>query len=182
MQQEWSYRKLAEAYREEKGSNALTLLPSDFDLSLAALLQLLESQAKGGTGEALKELDNARRQAMGLLRLRRQKIVMRALLANEGEPDGMTEGEHALYDRVHGLADKEEERLAALMMPRNGSSGNGAGLAPSLKTIHLLKDVPAYRGADGSNYGPYQAGEDAQLPQMEAAWMVKGGMASESGA
>ncbi|MDE1798028.1 MAG: hypothetical protein KGH63_01320 [Candidatus Micrarchaeota archaeon] len=191
MPQEWSYRRLAEAYREEKGSNALTALPPDFDQSLIALLCALELAAKSGSADAGKELENARRQALGLLRLRRTKIVMRALLiegslqANQ-EPAGMTDGEHALYDRVHGLSEKEEERLAGLLLPKANSNPGGAGAAaqnqsafsPSLVRVQLLKDVPAYRGADGQAYGPFTTGQQVELPEGEATWMTKGGMAA----
>jgi hypothetical protein len=142
------------------------------------LLQTLEHQAKNGGSEAIKELENARRQAMGLLRLRRHKIVLRALLNDTTtHPEGMTEGEHALYDRVHGLTEKEEERLAGLLLPKNN------GITPSVlpKKVKILKDVPGYRGADGINYGPFMTGEEVELPEAESTWMLKGGMAGEIG-
>ncbi len=199
MAQEWTYRRLCDAYREEKSSNALTALPPDFDSSLTALLQILETAAKTSSLDAGKELENARRQALGLLRLRRHKIVLRALLTDSStEPEGMTEGEHALYDRVHGLSENDEKRLAGLVLPPaaggapvspNGAGANGgnggigsnggaaAGANSALRAVRILKDIPAYRGADGQTYGPFAPGQEASMPDTEAGWLLNGKMA-----
>ena len=88
MAEEWSYRRLCDTYREEKSTNSLVTLPSDFHRSLQDVVHGLQSKANAGSPDSSRELENARRQAWVLMRLRRQKIVMRALVDADGsEPE-----------------------------------------------------------------------------------------------
>lgn len=108
MPEEITYRKLCDLYRDEKASNSMVKLPLEFDASLAAFV------AKGGNDG--REKENAERMLQNILRLRRQKIIFRAL-AGKGEhkTEGMTEGEHALFDRVCALVEGEEGRMAKIV-------------------------------------------------------------------
>ena len=153
------------------------------------------------------------------MRLRRQKIVVRALVDAEGsEPEGLTAPEHELYGRIRGMQKEEEEQLASMLHPitavgmgaqmaggaenaqvENGPNGkhapeNGNGglikkeitetvSAPvaSQKKVRILKDIPAYRGADNSTYGPFTTGQETELPPTEAEWMMNGQMACAIG-
>ncbi len=212
MAEEWSYRRLCDTYREEKSTNSLVTLPSDFHRSLQDLVHGLQTKANAGSPDASRELENARKQAWVLMRLRRQKIVVRALVDAEGsEPEGLTAPEHELYGRIRGMQKDEEEQLASMLHPitavgmgaqmagQNGGekqteqpNGNknpeSAGLiknetasvqppVASQKKVRILKDIPAYRGADNSTYGPFTTGQETELPPTEAEWMVKGQMA-----
>jgi len=40
--------------------------------------------------------------------------------------------------------------------------------------VRILKEVPAYKGADNIVYGPFKTGEVPELPASEAEWLVKG--------
>ena len=223
MAEEWNYRRLCETYREEKSTNSLVTLPTDFHRSLQELVSGLQIKSNSGSPDASKELENARRQAWVLMRLRRQKIIMRARVAADGsEPDGLTAPEHILYTRIKDMQKEEEGQLASMLHPitafgagvteigpaaaaelgakmgnggsaevpitknNENSSNNGDGLihkdsapapeAPKRK-IRILKDIQAYRGADSREYGPFVPGQEAELPQSEADWMVKGQIA-----
>ena len=224
MAEEWNYRRLCETYREEKSTNSLVSLPADFHRSLQELVSGLQVKSNSGSLDASKELENARRQAWVLMRLRRQKIIMRALVDVEGsEPDGLTAQEHALYTRIKDMQKEEEGQLASMLhpitnfgagateigtqaaasmsskmdagitrsaesvTPGNGGNGNNGDslirkespLVPEApkRKIKILKDIQAYRGADSHEYGPFASGQEAELPQVEAEWMVKGQMA-----
>ena len=227
MAEEWSYRRLCDTYREEKSTNSLVTLPSDFHRSLQDLVHGLQGKANAGSPDASRELENARKQAWVLMRLRRQKIVVRALVDADGsEPEGLTAPEHALYERVRGMQKEEEEQLASMLHPittfgsqmtavgagaaaelaakmgagqstetasNNGNNGNnGDGLikkesapapvpAQPQKKVRILKDIPAYRGADETAYGPYTSGSEVEVPGPEAEWMVRGQLACEIG-
>jgi len=39
--------------------------------------------------------------------------------------------------------------------------------------VHFLKPTLRWRGADEQDYGPYKAGEDAELPSVEVQWFIK---------
>lgn len=43
--------------------------------------------------------------------------------------------------------------------------------------VHFLKDVSQYTGLDGKTYGPYKAAKKAKVPEEEAIWLIKAGLA-----
>jgi hypothetical protein len=185
--EEWTYHRLCEAYREEKGTNRLNSLPADFGRSLQELISRLGTQAGGQ-----KELDNARKQARLLVRLRRQKLMMRASMEQEGaEPEGLTEGEKEMYGRLRQMYAQEDERLESLMHPlpmggevttageASGMNGGAAAAPVVKKKLKLLADIPEYRGADNGVYGPFTSGQAVEVPLTEAEWLLKGNLAEE---
>ncbi len=182
MSEGWTYRRLCDAYREERSSNALTRLDENFAGTLDALIKELMAKAADDP-QAHRELENARKQAMAMMRLRRQKIIMRAITAQEGpEPDGLGANEHELYERMRALCVEEDGKLGATLYgKREGKAGAGGhGPGPNglaTKRIKVLKEIPAYRGADMATYGPFAQGQEVNLPEAETGWMLKGGFA-----
>jgi len=49
------------------------------------------------------------------------------------------------------------------------------------RKLLFLQDVPAWKGVDRLNYGPFKAGADAELPQAEAQVLIKAGIAQHCG-
>lgn len=173
MPEEWSYRRLCDALRDEKVSNALTRLPPEYEQSVREMLAAL-SAGSHSSSEAARELENARRQAIALLRVRRHKIVMRAALSVSGHEqlEGLSAGEHELYDRIHATMRAQDEQILQALMPANGG-GAAKRDVQTLKKIQILKDITAFRGADATTYGPYVAGQEAALPEGEVEWMIQ---------
>ena len=198
MAEEWSYHRLCDVYREEKSTNSLVPLSSDFHRSLQELLSHLQLKI-AESHENAKELDNARRQIRLLMRLRRQKLMMRASMEMAGtEPEGMTASEKSLYDRIRVMYMEEDEQLESLLHPLpatglplakkepNGGSSISLGArekaaaSASKRKVKFLADVPAYRGADDVVYGPFGLGQTLELPIAEAESLLKGKMAEAS--
>jgi DNA replication initiation complex subunit (GINS family) len=186
---DWTYHRLCEAFREEKSSNALGKLEPEFEENVSLMLAKLENRASI-EADAAKELDGSRKQALALIRLRRHKIIIRSLGAIDGiEPEGMTTKEKEVYSRVKDLCQGEEERIAGALWRKPAAQKGGvhSEAHPSgqsaresvLKRLQIVKEIPAYRGADSVVYGPFKAGETAMLPSSEAEWMLKGGMAQD---
>ena len=72
-------------------------------------------------------------------------------------------------------------RAAGRREPIGASLGNAEpGPALSMKKVKLLADIPEYRGAVGTVYGPYADGQSLELPQAEAEALLRGKMAEES--
>ena len=186
--EEWSYHRLCEAYREEKGTNRLAPLAPDFSRSVQELISRLSTQPEGQ-----KELENARKQVRLLTRLRRRKLMMLASMESEGaEPEGLTEGEKEMYGRLRQMYAQEDERLEGMMHPlpisgettvaKEPSGGmNGGAVSAPLKKLRFLQDVPQYRGADAVPYGPFSAKQEAEVPATEAAALISNNMACEIG-
>ncbi|VVB56821.1 Uncharacterised protein [uncultured archaeon] len=210
MAEEWTYHRLCDVYREEKSTNSLTPMASDFHRSLQELISRLTASAAGSL-EGQRELEMARKQIRLLTRLRRQKLMMRASMDTaEAEPEGMTASETALFVRLREMYKQEDEQLESLMhplpaaampvsaLPASGleaarAQPNGPGSSslsepnggtstspPSKKKIKLLAYVPEYRGEDDVVYGPYASGQSAELPLLEADALLRGKMAEET--
>lgn len=47
--------------------------------------------------------------------------------------------------------------------------------------VKMLKDIPAYNGADDLLFGPFKAGEERMVPESEARWLVTGKLAESLG-
>jgi len=198
MAEEWSYHRLCDVYREEKSTNSLVPLASDFHRSLQEMLSHLQLKVSE-SHDNVKELDNARRQIRLLMRLRRQKLMMRASMEQAGtEPEGMTASEKSLYDRIRGMYSEEDEQLEGLLHPlpaggpigAKSPGGNGGAFnpnspgasapIPSKRKVKFIADVPAYRGADDVVYGPFGLGQTLELPSAEAESLLRGKMAEEA--
>jgi len=198
MAEEWTYHRLCDVYREEKSTNSLTPMPSDFHRSLQELISKLTANTAGNP-DGQRELDNARKQIRLLACLRRQKLMMRASMETaEADPQGMTSLESSLYNRLREMYEQEDEQLESLMHPLPAASmpmsampaggmppaphgSNGDASASSKKKIKILGDIPEYRGADDVVYGPFSSGQSVELPPSEAEALLKGKMAEEAG-
>ncbi len=49
------------------------------------------------------------------------------------------------------------------------------------KQLKIMKDITAYRGLDGSTYGPYKHGRTIKICDDEAVWLIKCGLAEQVG-
>ena len=167
-----TYRDLFALYREEKGSNALAQLPEQFDESLEHMIGELSKRAKTDA-QALKEFDNAKKLAVSLIRLRRQKIILRSISSEEARVLGANQREQEFYEKMQKLCASQDSWLNGLIRAEAPSSEP----VQSIKKIKILKSIPAYTGADSKEYGPYSQGDEISLPETEAEWMIKGNMA-----
>ncbi len=173
MAEEWSYRRLCDTYREEKSTNSLVALPSDFHRSLQDLVHGLQTKANAGSPDASRELENARRQAWVLMRLRRQKIVMRALVDAEGsEPEGLTAPEHELYERIRGMQKVEEEQLASMLHPIS-AVGMGVQMAGGQMAETQPEKSPNGNGGNGLIKKESPAPEQAPAPSQKKVRILK---------
>jgi DNA replication initiation complex subunit (GINS family) len=181
-------------------------MPEDFEQSASMLISKMgEDSGKAPGAEPKREFENAQRLLSMLLRIRRQKVVFRAL--NEGqkhETVGMTVADHALFDRICGLVEEEDLRVAKIVgggktppeegarhrhnediRPIAAAAANAGEITTAteasntLKRLRIIKEVKAYRSADGSTVGPFKIGDEVPLAAMEATLLVRGRLAEE---
>ncbi|MFH0927763.1 MAG: hypothetical protein V1822_04245, partial [Candidatus Micrarchaeota archaeon] len=173
-----TYQDLFAIYRQEKGSNALCELPEGFDDGLQAMVEGLHEKSRTDA-HALKELETAKKLAISIIQLRRQKIVLRAISAQDAKLMGANQREQDFYGHVQNVCQKQDLWLNKIIASRpQGPDAQNGGPKKSLK---ILQDVPQYSAADGKSYGPYKAGDIVELPKGEAKWMVEGKLAQEAG-
>lgn len=165
--------RLFQLYRDERMSNALLSLPEDFEGSLS---QMVADLGKKQDAQAQKELESARRNAISLIQLRRKKLILRAASGSGGaEILGAAQKEMEFFAKVRELCKEEDEWVDCIIMQKN------AQVPVHGIFVVMAKDVPAYKGADGKDYGPYSAGQKVQMPKEEAQWMASKGMAEIGG-
>ena len=176
--EELSYRRLRELQRMEKEAATLVALPKDYYPTLCEFLKEKKEKALNATEMERREFDNIIRIVKDMSSLRKQKLLFRAVRSGQKhETEGMTAEEHALYDKFCGLLAEDAQMLESVCngaLSAHISHADEEGSRASIKKVKLLKEIPAYKGSDNSTYGPFKPGEEAQMPQSEADWLVKG--------
>ena len=194
---ELDYKKLRDLVREEKSQPGLVRLPDDFYPSVSAFLDSRFSEMESSRSVMqMREFENATAAIREISLIRQQKILFRAIRNGgvHGKVEELTREEHELYDRFSAIVEEEHGRLDSLLQrfeskkaqsaaPRPSARQPEAELAQSitLKKVRFTKDVPAYRGANNETFGPYRTGEEGNLPQTEAEWLLKGKLAEPAG-
>jgi hypothetical protein len=172
----YDYRRLRELQHQERDSSALVSLPAEFYSSIFELVakKRLEVEKSHSLHE-IKEYENMLKVIKDLHAMRTRKVVFRALGAgHKHETAGMTKEEHALYDSVCGLLEGNGSLLESAVASQS--------LRPphepvGIKKLRILKEIPAFKGADNSVYGPYKPGEEQELPPSEAEILLRGKLA-----
>jgi DNA replication initiation complex subunit (GINS family) len=168
---EITYQDLFAIYRQEKGSNALCELPEGFDESLRGMVSSLHSKSKSDA-QALKELETARKLAISIIQLRRQKIVLRAVSSEDAKLMGANSREQDFYVHMKNMCSKQDlwlDKVISSVQAKEEEKGQ----------VRILQPVPQYTASDGNAYGPFSAGDEALLPKTEAKWMVEGKIAQD---
>jgi len=186
--EELNYKKLRDLVREEKTQPGLVSLPSDFYPSIETFLSSRFSEMESTRSILqMREFENAVATIREISSMRRQKILFKAIRSGgvHGKTGEMTREEHELYDRFCAVIEEEGSRLNGMLarfesgkhrvLPEQKAGEAAAPQASSrLKKVRFTKDVPAYKGANSQTFGPYKPGEEGQLPQEEADWLLRG--------
>jgi DNA replication initiation complex subunit (GINS family) len=197
-----TYQDLFSIYREEKGSNALVNISEDFDQSVDELISTI-SQKTNEDSQAIKELENAKKLIIQIIQLRRQKIIMRSISSQDAKLMGANEREQEFYEKMLRLCIEQDEWVRNLISQKRAKVENSSKTLvrqdnttqrtdeqkhekddqkveqtnPNTQRLKFLQPVPAYAGADGKNYGPFEVGDIANMPENEAQWMIDKKMA-----
>jgi DNA replication initiation complex subunit (GINS family) len=180
--EELNYKKLRDLLYEEKSSGALVALPEDFYSRLEDFMSRKRLELdKSHSLIEIREFENIVKTVREVHAQREQKILFRAL-RSEGRHDttGLTREEHELFDSIsHELGESRGrfEGMMDLSKPAKKAPQPEEEASETFKKVRILKDVPAYRGADEATYGPFKLGQEQALPMEEADWLVKSRLA-----
>jgi len=189
--EELNYKKLRDLVREEKTQPGLVALSADFYPSIEAFLSSRFSEMESTRSILqMREFENAVATIREISSMRRQKILFKAIRNGgvHGKTGEMTREEHELYDRFCAVIEEEGNKLNGMLArfesgKRQAAQAQKSNEAPAaaegqhssrLKKVRFTKDVPAYKGANSQTFGPYKPGEEGQLPQEEADWLLRG--------
>ncbi|MDO8339998.1 MAG: hypothetical protein Q7T16_05055 [Candidatus Burarchaeum sp.] len=166
---------------DERASSALSRLPEDFYPSVQKKISGAREQLNKNFSLAdAKEFENTLKVLRDIFMMREQKMLLRALAVAGGARDGsaLTAEEKEAFDRVVAVLTEKNKWFEGLLEGREraaeeegGSARTGTGR--SAMPVRFLVPMPAYVGSDGKSYGPFKAGELAELPEAEANLLVR---------
>jgi DNA replication initiation complex subunit (GINS family) len=153
-------------------SSAIVSLPEDFYQKVSELLSKKKDDAFSSQSLlAIKEYENIKKIVMSIAAKREEKIVLMSV-RGEGGAEGLTAEEKEMLKGLSSIIMESREKVKNVWSREETPSGDSSG-----RRIRILKDVAQYRGIDDSLYGPFKEGEEQLLPQKEAEWLLKAGMA-----
>ena len=176
-----TYDDLYEAFRKEKYSDQLQVLPKKFLEDVAAYLNekkdFVSNEADLFSDMAMKnkkKLENAISSFRGLIRLRKKKILALAFVASEvgiskKDFENLMSFERELFEESVKSLEKAEKNLGDLM-----SGGGGVGGAEQKhQLVRFLEDVPEFLNMEGEPAGPFEKGEVANIEREIVAILEK---------
>lgn len=163
-----AFSDIYESMRKEKYSENLQMLPKNFMIDVSEYFnERKEVLNKEGdmfsdmTIKNKKKLDNAISSFRDLLRIRKKKILNLAFVASQvgiskKDFENLLSFEKDLFEELVKSLERAEKNQAAEMI---GTQGD----AMRHKLVRFLESVPEFLGFDGSEVGPFEKGEIANL-------------------
>ncbi len=156
-------------FDEERNSPGLTNLPDDF---FEQLREYLEKKRKMTRDETDQWAMEAVKRRLDTIFARRERKILNAahgFIDSAVIPENMTNEERAFFERIvacvngyrkdrEGKLEKQEEKLAL---------------------VTLLGEIPRFVGINMKGYGPFNKGDVATLPELNAELLVKKGLAEK---
>jgi DNA replication initiation complex subunit (GINS family) len=165
-----SYSDLRDMQRREMESSAIVVLPDDFYQVISHVLAKKGAEAIASKSLlAIKEYENIKKIVIAIQAKREEKIVLMAV-RGEREGAGLTSEERQMLKDLSGIVSKYREVVKSVW-------GNENPVPVDSKRIKVVKEVSQYRGLDNALYGPFKSGDETFVPNAEADWLLKAGMA-----
>lgn len=173
---EASFEALRKVQLHEKNYPSLAPLEQDFfEKYRVLLLQQRERLRADFSLEAASLLEGIQRLLNEVMRMREQKIFLKALRdfhAGTVSGDGLAAEERETYSALVKMLSEYGQKLL-------GDAGASKPAAkPDAVVVRILADLPAFVGASGQ-LGPFAAGNRASLAREDARLLVEQGVAQE---
>jgi len=158
-----TYEAIRKLAMEEKAASKLNKLPEGFFDKVK--LYLYKKEKIAGNKEDRWELDSAKRWLQDLLNIREQKLMMiaPAFVSSGVMPGEVTSEEKEFFDRLVEHIKEYRSRKKEVL----------EGRKESLEAIAFLQDVPKFIGVNMRNYGPFETGDVANIPEDNAKLLVE---------
>jgi DNA replication initiation complex subunit (GINS family) len=178
-----TYKDIYEAAKKERYSESLQPISKSFVKDVAKYMkEKREAASKEGDVfsdvllKTKKQLENAITLFQELLRRRRKKILNLVLIASETgiskqDFDNMLMIEKSLFEDLMKCIEGSDRKLNNLL--------NGAQEEDTQKNelIVFLENVDEFLASDGEKYGPFEAGQFANLPKTITKIFLEDGVA-----
>lgn len=165
-----TFELIRKIQREEQRVPKLTKIPPGFYESVKSYLD----RKRNVTNRRLAlETKNIERLVEDIFNRRERKIFNLALIAARTNipPENLTEEESVFFEQiVSAVKNRREQMLDPLLMKEPVEQ---TGL------VIFKEEVPAFVGSDMRNYGPFNKGDIAKLPDENKKVLLKKGAAQE---
>jgi DNA replication initiation complex subunit (GINS family) len=161
-----TYETLRRMMTDEKKSNKLLNLPENF---FDEVKTYLENKAKfTSSKEDAWELDSSRRVLQDLMEIREGKLITFALfhVRSGVNPGSLTREEKKFFDGV-------VERIRHFQSEREEIFH---GKKEKMRAVAFLESMPQFVGSDMKNYGPFERGDIATVPEANAKLLIEKGV------
>jgi DNA replication factor GINS len=167
---------------DERAGSALSRLPDEFYPSVQKKISEARERLNRNFSLAdAKEFENTLKVLRDIFMMREQKMLLRALAAAGGARDGsaLTSEEKEAFDKIVVVLEQKNRWFEGLLEGKekaDAEEGEGARMGAGRQSamhVRFLVPIPTYVGSDGKSYGPYKAGELAELPEAEANLLVR---------
>lgn len=167
-----NYANLREVQKKEMENSALAILPEDFYQRVKELLQKKSAEAINSKSIlTIKEYENIKKIVITIQIKREEKLALIALRGDK-EVNGITKEEKDFVERFSGIIDDMRNEIHDRWEWQENK-----GNIKKDKRVKILKDVEQYKGIDSNIYGPFRLGDEIDLPEEEANWLLKAKMA-----
>jgi DNA replication factor GINS len=177
------YEKLYEAWRRERETVEIQMLPKDFYAKLADYMKKMREESRMLDKKTLRarlmerEFKNAKKLVKKLLQLRCEKSIDEAKAGKAAPKDRLTEEEERLYAGISPFAESYQTLF------KDVSRGRPPHVKPEKKgkrmVVRFLQEIPAIVGSDMKTYGPFKPEDIATLPVENAKALIKQGVTEE---
>ncbi len=162
-----SYDELKTLYRTEKESPELQKVPADFYEQVKDMLCAVDERYRENITDLFREIYG-----------RRLGKILRATLRNldDGKPPAnITPHEETLYQELHDVLARHEKDISTAV---TGACPPPPEEKPVRhRAVRMRKALPAFVGADMTEYGPYKVDDTAELPAENADILIAQRMA-----
>ena len=166
-----NYNDVQGIYRNEKNAPALQHVGENFYRELQEFLSQLEEEHREYMGKLVDEI----------MERRRNKVLMQAMRTADSPPLNATPEEVKLYGEVvrvlegynggRGQVQAEESVEPEKEEPVEHEGG--------MAKIRIIKPIPAIMGVDSKQYGPFEEGQEVEIPRETAEILLGKEIAEE---
>jgi DNA replication initiation complex subunit (GINS family) len=161
-----SYDQIFSLYRNEKNTNAISNLPENFEEEIKEYIKQLSEKEDLASK---KELENVKHILKALIKIRLEKIALRAINFQKVDTP-LLKNEEKFFEIIKDLT-KEQQTWIEDISKIKGQDHL------QLIQIKILKDVEEYVDQFGNTKGPYKKDQIIQLDKQEAEWLIKNNFA-----
>lgn len=191
MTEDFSYSDLRKIEKKERDKERFVDVDEDLVQKASRLIKRKRESGKE------QEYRNTRRLFRKLMETRRRKILSNARMSTKSNINiselNLLPGEKDLLVSVKNQVEENKERVERLIEEQHSPEQTPPSSPPvdqetevetsqteseeGYKTIHAVKQIPEFMGTDLESYGPFEKGENAEIPEENAEILINKGTA-----